>query len=129
MECEIPEKVNELSILLTDDACIRELNFNYRKKNKATDVLSFSQLENPSKNYTPGPLGDLVISLDTARRQAKKYRHSFEKELLRLIVHGILHLAGYEHEKVPQSIARKMRKKEKEIIRDLKFMSNISKII
>lgn len=79
----------ELSILLTDDAHIRELNRTHRGKDKATDVLSF-----------PGAapmLGDIVISVDTARRQAADYDAPLQNEINRLLIHGVLHVLGHDH--------------------------------
>lgn len=118
MECEIPPDVTEVSILLTNDREIQKLNSSYRGKDKATDILSFPLLD---KNSTPvtSALGDLVISLETAKRQAVKYKHSLNKELERLIVHGILHLLGYDHEKVTKNEAERMRRKERKLTRIL----------
>jgi probable rRNA maturation factor len=116
LECEVPPAISEISIVITDDASIRELNKSYRKKDKATDILSFSQLDIRRRAFMPPTLGDLVISLDTAVKQAKKYKHSLMKELERLLIHGTLHLLGYDHEKVSKSIAEKMRRKEKVLL-------------
>ncbi|HAC78834.1 MAG: rRNA maturation RNase YbeY [Candidatus Binatia bacterium] len=88
---------SELSILLTDDEEIHRLNQAYRQRDRPTDVLSFSQREGDF----PGPaavLGDVVISMDTAHRQAHERGHSFDVELLELLAHGLLHLLGYDHE-------------------------------
>ena len=120
MECEIPQSIKEISILLTNDEDIRILNRDYRKKDKATDILSFSQLEGEN-SIEPQTLGDLVISTETAKVQAKKYQHSLMKEMTRLIIHGTLHLLGYDHEKVSQSTAQKMRRKEKAILKDFSY--------
>lgn len=114
LDCELPEHVNQLSILLTDDAEIKRLNRRFRKKDKSTDVLSFSQLEgviNPNNTL----LGDIVISLETTKRQAGAFKVSSERELLRLLIHGILHLAGYDHEDVPPAEMRRMRRMERKI--------------
>ena len=115
MECEIPPSVREISILFTDDSHIKELNRTYRGKDKATDVLSFPQITGKRQDIAPLMLGDIVISKETAVKQAKKYNHSISRELERLLIHGILHLLGYDHEKVPKSKASKMRRKEKEL--------------
>lgn len=111
---------SEISILFVDDEGIRVLNKNYRGKDRATDVLSFSQLEEVknSKLQTPNSellLGDVVISLETAKRQAKERGHSFEKEVFILLTHGIFHLLGYDHEG-NRKMAQEMRRMEKEII-------------
>ncbi len=88
---------HDLSILLTDDARIRELNRDYRGKDSATDVLSFGQLEGEGF-ATPVPvLGDLVISLETADRQATEQGHPLGAEVRILLVHGVLHLLGHDH--------------------------------
>ncbi|MCL5102593.1 MAG: rRNA maturation RNase YbeY [Armatimonadetes bacterium] len=90
----------ELSILLADDARIVELNKEYRDIDGPTDVLSFSQLEGEDEAI-PGVeedlLGDVVISVETARRQAENQGHSLDREIDILLVHGILHLLGYDH--------------------------------
>ncbi|MCL4123328.1 UNVERIFIED_CONTAM: hypothetical protein GTU68_005299 [Idotea baltica] len=103
----LPERVKEISILFTDDLEIRELNKDFRNKDKATDVLSFPQLEGEYAELSDS-LGDLVISLDTADRQAKENEVSFNEELISLITHGILHLQGYDHENVTKEEADKM---------------------
>jgi len=101
-----------LSILLTDDKEIHRLNKDYRGKDKATDVLSFPLEEG-------GLLGDVVISLPTAKRQAKEYGVSFQAEFFRLLVHGTLHLLGFEHERVSKAKAEKMRRTEERLFRSL----------
>jgi probable rRNA maturation factor len=82
----------EVSVLLTEDEAIRTLNRTYRGKDKATDVLSF-----PAAEAAVGIAGDLVISLETALRQAEERGHSLETEIRVLLLHGLLHLAGYDH--------------------------------
>ena len=97
---EVP-KPAELSILLADDAVVRELNRTYRDTDSPTDVLSFAQSEGDlfvrSDEATPH-LGDVIISLDTARRQAAEYRQELQDEVAHLLVHGVLHLLGFDHE-------------------------------
>ena len=85
----------ELSIVLVSDAQIRRLNKLYRNKDKPTDVLSFPIGEKVEDWLI---LGDIVISVDTAKRQAKELGYSLEEELKRLLVHGLVHLLGYDHE-------------------------------
>jgi rRNA maturation RNase YbeY len=98
----------ELSLLLTTDPPIRELNRIFRGKDHATDVLSFPQLEasfverseHPAHRQTFRPaLGDVVISIDTARRQADQLGVTTESRLRSLLIHGVLHLLGYDHER------------------------------
>lgn len=83
----------EVDVLLADDATLRRLNKTFRGKNKATDVLSFPAAENPD-----GHAGDLAISLDTAARQAAAFGHSLRDEVRILLLHGLLHLSGMDHE-------------------------------
>jgi probable rRNA maturation factor len=88
----------ELSILLCDDATIHELNRRHRRKNKPTDVLAFAMaeaLEGPDQSAL---LGDVVISLDTARRQAEARQVPLLDEVTLLLAHGLLHLLGYDHQ-------------------------------
>jgi len=87
----------ELSILLCDDGTIRKLNRRYRKKNKATDVLAFPMQEGPGPAAQPGLLGDVVISLPTATRQAAEHDRPIIQEVTFLLAHGLLHLLGYDH--------------------------------
>jgi probable rRNA maturation factor len=112
----LPPEVNELSVLFTSDAEIRKLNHLFRQKDKPTDVLSFSQQEGV---HGGSVLGDLVISLDTAKRQAKEYGVTLNQEVLRLIVHGLLHLYGYDHENVSKQRASDMYRAQDALI--LKF--------
>jgi probable rRNA maturation factor len=83
--------VDDLAIAFVDDEAIRELNRKFRGKNKPTDVLTF-----PGDDGSH--LGDIVISLDTARRQAVDEKHSLPTEVKYLLLHGILHALGYDHE-------------------------------
>uniref|UniRef100_A0A7C5T026 Endoribonuclease YbeY n=1 Tax=Thermocrinis ruber TaxID=75906 RepID=A0A7C5T026_9AQUI len=85
----------ELSIALVSDAQIKRLNKLYRNKDKPTDVLSFPIGEKVEDWLI---LGDIVISVDTAKRQAQEFGYSLEEELKRLLVHGLVHLLGYDHE-------------------------------
>ena len=100
----------EVSVLLTGDAAIRMLNRKYRRKDKATDVLSF-----PAAEMAEGIAGDLVISLETALMQAEERGHTLEMELRILLLHGLLHLAGYDHEADKGT----MRRKEARLRREL----------
>jgi len=90
----------ELSLYLTDDREIRDLNRQYRGVDSATDVLSFSQQEGEVLSSAGGPclLGDVVISMDRAKEQARELGTDLEVELRRLLAHGVLHLLGYDHE-------------------------------
>jgi probable rRNA maturation factor len=88
----------EVSIALVGDERIRELNKYWRKKDKPTDVLSFPIDEKPP-GYRYRILGDVVISIPYAKRQAEEIGFTPKEEILRLLIHGILHLLGYDHEK------------------------------
>ena len=108
---------SELSISLVDDKAIRLINKKWRHKDKATDVLSFPQLSVAELREqtvdTQWLLGDIIISVPTALRQAKERRHSLRKELCRLLAHGILHLMGYDHEISPKEEKRMQRLERK----------------
>jgi len=91
----------ELSIALVGQKKIRELNKKYRKKNKITDILSF----------TYNNLGEIVICPHEVKRNAKKFNLTFKKELTRALIHGILHLLGYNHDR-SKTAAKKMEKKQ-----------------
>jgi probable rRNA maturation factor len=95
----------EVTVLLTTDAAIRKLNREFRHKDKATDVLSF-----PAEGLGAEEIaGDLAISAPTALRQAVELNHALSTELKVLILHGLLHLAGYDHETDEGKMARRER--------------------
>ncbi len=87
----------ELSVLLCDDRTMRRLNRRYRKRDRPTDVLAFSMQEGEAV-ITTNLLGDVVISLDTATRQARRGDRSIIAEVTHLLAHGLLHLLGYDHQ-------------------------------
>jgi probable rRNA maturation factor len=105
---------SELTLSLVGDAAIRKLNRQWRGKDEATDVLSFPAGDLPAG--TPGPklLGDVVISLDTAARQAKAYRRPLSEELDRYLAHGLLHLLGHDHLRAAD--AKKMQRWEERLL-------------
>lgn len=113
----------EVSVALVDNDYIRELNKTYRGKDAPTDVLSFPMLEPgevddvSSEGEVEQLLGDIVISLEKAEEQAKSYGHSFEREVAFLVVHGVLHLLGYDHE--IEEERKIMRQKEEEVLKAL----------
>lgn len=108
----------EVGVVFADDAYIRELNRDYRGIDASTDVLSFALDEGEEPEVQGGPeeslLGDIVISLDTAERQAAEFGHSLEREMAYLTVHGMLHLVGYDHEDETDKAA--MRRQEEHIL-------------
>jgi probable rRNA maturation factor len=88
----------ELSVLIVDDAQISKLNKEYLHREGPTNVIAFPMREGPFSEITPGLLGDVVISVDTARKEALDADLSLEERLVQLLIHGILHLFGYDHE-------------------------------
>ena len=111
----------EVSVLLTDDATVHAMNRDYRGYDRPTDVLSFAQQDTipgappmPTLPGQPVVLGDVIISLDTAERQANALGITLENELALLTVHGILHLLGYEDE--TEAGATRMRVREQAIL-------------
>jgi probable rRNA maturation factor len=103
----------ELSIALVDDAAIAALNLRYRQRARPTDVLAFSLLEGAHAGRRGALLGDVVIGLETAARQARARRRPLDDELAKLLVHGTLHLIGYDHVRPAQ--ARRMRRQERRL--------------
>jgi len=107
----------EISLTLVDDRKIQALNCDYRGKNTPTDVLSFAYIEDEKTNITHGSaiqVGDIFISTDTTKRQAKDHKHSLEKELSILFVHGLLHLFGFDHNNDKEEA--EMEKRAKKIL-------------
>ena len=105
----------ELSIVLVSDCVIRELNRRWRGRDRPTDVLAFPQTEGPV-SPPDGMLGDVVISVDTARRQAAERGTTVGREADRLLIHGLLHLLGYDHE-LSAAEARRMQRRERALAR------------
>jgi rRNA maturation RNase YbeY len=105
----------ELSLVLVSDRTSARLNAAHRAKRGPTDVLSYSLLEGRHAAHRAGLLGDVVIALGVAARQAREIGHSLNDELLRLLIHGVLHLLGYDHERARE--ARRMRAKERALWR------------
>lgn len=87
----------ELSLLITGDAEIAELNQRYLNRQGPTNVIAFPQQEGELAGLTPGLLGDVVVSLDTARREAAENGLEADEHLMRLLIHGLLHLLGHDH--------------------------------
>lgn len=91
----------ELSIVFANDQFLRDLNRTYRHTDRPTNVLAFPQLPMPHTDDLPSLLGDVVVSLPTAAREARESDQPVEAHVLYLVLHGILHLLGYEHEHSP----------------------------
>lgn len=107
-----------LTISLVTDSAIHKLNKAYRKKDKPTDVLSFSRLESESVPTVFPEIGDVIISYQTAGRQAKEYGSTLNEEFSRLTVHGVLHLFGYDHE-ISLKEEKRMFRLQENILRKL----------
>ena len=116
------EAGSELSIELVGDRRMRRLNHVYRKKDRTTDVLAFAMRE--SKSPRTAMLGDVAISIPTARRQAREAGRSLDDELAVLLVHGVLHLCGYDHERNEREAAR-MQRRERVLLRTLRPVTGL----
>ena len=112
----------ELGLVITSQERVQQLNWAYRERNEPTDVLAFSSVEEPRQDSPPFVvppdgvlhLGEVVISYHQAVIQAEEHRLPVKKEVAILIIHGVLHLLGYDHDK--PELERQMRAKEKEIL-------------
>jgi probable rRNA maturation factor len=100
-----------VTVLLSSDATIRDLNHRFRGKDEATDVLSFPAEHFKDRNAAERVAGDVAIGVETARRQAAEQGHALATEIKVLILHGLLHLAGYDHE----TDAGKMQRRERQM--------------
>ena len=114
-EEEIDPKA-EIGLMFVDNEQIREMNKTYRDKDSATDVLSFPMYEADEAIDDEDEilLGDIVISLERAAEQAEEYGHSLEREVMYLLVHGLLHLAGYDH--MEDDEKKEMRQREEPLL-------------
>lgn len=117
------EKLNlYISITLTTPQEIRTINNEFRKIDKETDVLSFPMFEKneldlmvkEQNNSIPETIGDIIISVERVKEQAKEYEHSFERELAYMVVHGFYHLMGYDH--MEEEDKKIMRQKEENVL-------------
>ena len=119
--CRHGVEAAEVSVTLTDDAHIHELNRTYRGIDRATDVLSFALTESEEPEILGAPsgevLGDIIISVERAREQAMAYGHSYLRELSFLTVHGMLHLLGYDHMEEAERL--EMEAEQREIMEEL----------
>jgi rRNA maturation RNase YbeY len=103
----------ELSILFTNDDKITELNKEYRGKAGPTNVLAFPMAEKDGLDRASGMLGDVVVSVDSATREAKETGEKLDNTVYRLLVHGVLHLLGFDHESSPQEAHRMEEEQER----------------
>jgi probable rRNA maturation factor len=108
----------ECAVLLTNDRTIRRLNHRFRKKDTPTDVLSFPCQSAPDRAlaFENHYLGDVIISVERAHRQAVTRKHNLERELRILVIHGILHLLGHDHETDQGQMRRKELKLQRELL-------------
>jgi probable rRNA maturation factor len=112
----------ELSILIVDDQQIAQLNHQYLNREGPTNVIAFPMRQGPFSDIAPNLLGDVVISADTAEREAKSAGISTQDRFDQLLIHGTLHLLGYDHEH-SASEASKMQEKEKELFEKIKAIA------
>jgi probable rRNA maturation factor len=106
---------SELSILLLDDEQIQEINRTYLLRDRPTNVISFAMTEGEFGAINPYILGDIIISIETALRDAEKENIDFMDEVEFLLIHGLLHLLGYDHESRTHAEAMEMKTKAKEL--------------
>jgi len=124
---EIRDK--EISILFTDDAYMQNLNFEYRGIDSPTDVLSFSQVQEsipadmPDTAVSSILLGDIIISIETLKSNADSFKVDYDEELKRLLIHGILHLTGMDHDTNDSS--EKMLQLQERILHDIHVKNSI----
>jgi probable rRNA maturation factor len=109
-EARVPAPTGPVSIVLADDATIRPLNYQFRGTDKATNVLSFNHLA----EIDGDPFGDVILALETVRKEAREQGKPLAHHLSHLVIHGILHLLGYDHEQ--QAQARRMEGLERVIL-------------
>ncbi len=106
---------SELSVVITGDLGIRRVNRDYLGKDRPTNVISFAMGEGEFGGINPDILGDVIISADTAAREAQEGEVTFWSRLCFLLLHGILHITGYDHERSGEAEARRMEAREREI--------------
>jgi len=112
---ELGFKDSEVSLLLVDDDQLREINKDYLQRDRPTNVISFAMTEGAFGDVHPEILGDIILSVETASRDAVAYDIDFMDEVEFLLIHGLLHLLGYNHENVESREAEKMKKMEREL--------------
>ena len=120
----LDQQTCDLSVLVVDDARMRRLNARYRGIDRPTDVLAFAMREGAFPHLHPQLLGDLVISAETALRQARARQRALLDELTHLLIHGTLHLIGYDHEASPAA-ARAMGAKARTLWRLVAPLVNV----
>jgi probable rRNA maturation factor len=127
--CDVGESSAELGLSFVGDCRMRRLNREFRRKDRTTDVLAFATREARlpySSRLVTGLLGDVVISIPTAVRQARDGQRSLDQEIVVLLVHGILHLCGYDHER-SEAEARRMQRRERAVLTGLGRIPRIAR--
>lgn len=112
----------ELSILIVDDQQIAQLNRQYLNRKGPTNVIAFCMRQGQFSDIAPNLLGDIVISADTAQREAQSAGISMQDRFDQLLIHGTLHLLGYDHENTAAE-ARKMEEKANELLQLLEYQT------
>ena len=112
---DLEYREGELSLLFTDDNHIAELNHRFLKRQGPTNVLAFPMRDNDHPGPETSMLGDIVISIDAATRDAKRGGESLNRTVERLLIHGLLHLLGYDHERCEEE-ARRMEKETERLL-------------
>jgi len=120
----VGESGSELSIEFVGDTRMRRLNRDYRRQDRSTDVLAFASRE--AGGPPSSMLGDVVVSLPMAERQARTLGHSVHEELIRLLIHGVLHVIGYDHERGGKE-AQRMKRKEERLFATFKPLPKVVK--
>ena len=115
----LPNQPHEVSVLLTSDAAVQELNKRYRDQDKPTNVLSFPGFDPDVKSPGPVMLGDVVVAFGTANREAGEENKALASHVAHLLVHGTLHLLGYDHEDDAQAAV--MENQERHILAQLGY--------
>jgi probable rRNA maturation factor len=110
----------ELSVSIVGDRSIRIINRNYLGRDKPTNVIAFSLQEGDCSGINPHAMGDVIVSADTAAREAENGGMEFFERLTFLLLHGILHLCGYDHERSGETAAIKMEQKERQLFKSLR---------
>ena len=117
---ELDVEDHEVSVLITDDKQITKINREYLDRDRSTNVISFAMTEGFSGDIHPEILGDIVISAETALRDAAAAELPFNDELEFLLIHGLLHLLGYNHENTTQEETQRMKRMERKLFYHLR---------
>jgi len=117
--CDLPTRSAEISIVLADDIFIQDLNQRYRGKDKPTNVLSFPATDDPQEATEHMILGDVIISYQTLQRESEEQSKTMEAHMVHMLVHGILHLIGYDHQDSQE--AEKMEALEVGLLKEMGY--------